>query len=79
LVVVIRVWFLVDASVAFRFYAKGLTQDGSQLVGQVIRICARLGRGLSERHVNRLWSKGKLRWGIITKVAGFRLAIGVET
>jgi hypothetical protein len=30
---VIGVWFLVDASSAFRFYAKGLTQDGTQLVG----------------------------------------------
>jgi hypothetical protein len=33
LVIVIGVWFLVDVSSAFRFYAEGLTQDGSQLVG----------------------------------------------
>jgi hypothetical protein len=33
LVIVIGVWFLVDTSLAFRFYAKGLMQDGSQLVG----------------------------------------------
>jgi uncharacterized membrane protein YdbT with pleckstrin-like domain len=32
-VIVIGVWFLVDASLVFRFYAEGLTQDGSQLVG----------------------------------------------
>jgi hypothetical protein len=33
LVVVIGVWFLVDMFSAFRLYAKGLTQDSSQLVG----------------------------------------------
>jgi hypothetical protein len=33
LVIVIEVCFLVDTSLAFRFYVKGLTQDGSHLVG----------------------------------------------
>jgi hypothetical protein len=33
LVIVIEVRFLVDVSSAFRFYAEGLLQDGSQLVG----------------------------------------------
>jgi hypothetical protein len=33
LVIVTRVSFLVDTSSAFRFYAEGLTQDDSQLVG----------------------------------------------
>jgi hypothetical protein len=33
LVVVVRIWLLVDASSTFRFYAQGLTQDASQLVG----------------------------------------------
>jgi hypothetical protein len=33
LVIVVGVWLLVDTSSAFRFYAKGLSQDGSQLVG----------------------------------------------
>jgi hypothetical protein len=32
LVVVVRVWLLVDTSSAFRFYAEGLSQDGSQLI-----------------------------------------------
>jgi hypothetical protein len=33
LVVVIRVWLLVNASSDFRFYAQGLLQDSGQLVG----------------------------------------------
>jgi hypothetical protein len=33
LVIVIGVWFLVYMSPAFRIYAEGLTQDGSQLIG----------------------------------------------
>jgi hypothetical protein len=33
LVIVIRLWFLIDASSAFRFYAEGLNQNGSQLIG----------------------------------------------
>jgi hypothetical protein len=32
LVVVVRIWFLVDTSSVFRFYAEGLTQDSSQLI-----------------------------------------------
>jgi hypothetical protein len=40
LIVLIRIWFLVDASSAFRFYAEGLTQDDSQLIGYVVRIYA---------------------------------------
>jgi hypothetical protein len=33
LVILIRVWFLINASSAFRLYVEGLTQDSSQLVG----------------------------------------------
>jgi hypothetical protein len=33
LVIVIRVEFLIDARPAFRFYAEGLMQNSSQLVG----------------------------------------------
>jgi hypothetical protein len=33
LVIVIRVWFLINASSAFRFYVEGLMQDSCQLVG----------------------------------------------
>jgi hypothetical protein len=32
LLVVVRIQFLVDMSSAFRFYAKGRAQDGSQLI-----------------------------------------------
>jgi hypothetical protein len=33
LVIIIRVWLLVNASMAFRFYVEGFLQNGSQLVG----------------------------------------------
>jgi hypothetical protein len=33
LIVVVRIWLLVDTSSTFRFYVEGLMQDGSQLVG----------------------------------------------
>jgi hypothetical protein len=35
--------------------------------------------GSSGRHVNRLWSKGELWWGFITKAVGFWLTVGIET
>jgi hypothetical protein len=65
-------------SSTFGFYVKGHAQDSSQLVGQVVRIHARLGRGLSGRHVNWLWSKRKLHRGLIAKAVCFRLAVDVE-
>jgi hypothetical protein len=71
-------WFLVDTSSTFRLDAEGLMQDGSQLVGLVIGIRARLGYGSSGRHVNWLWSKGELWWGFIIKAAGFWLVVGIE-
>jgi hypothetical protein len=33
LVVIVGIWFLVDASSGFRFYVEGFMQDGSQLIG----------------------------------------------
>jgi hypothetical protein len=79
LVIVIEVWFWVDVSSAFRLYAEGLMQDSSQLVGYVIRIHARLNSSSSWHHVNWLRSKGELLRGLISKAAGFRLVVGVET
>jgi hypothetical protein len=38
-----------------------------------------LGYGSIGHHVNWMWSKGELRWGFITKAAGFWLAVGIET
>jgi hypothetical protein len=79
LVIVVRIWFLVDTSSAFRFYAEELTQDGSQLISYFVRVHAGLGCGSSGRHVNWLLSKGELWWCFITKAFGFWLAVGIET
>jgi hypothetical protein len=65
-------------SSAFRFYAKGLMQDGSQLISSVVRVHTELDYDLSGRHVNWLWYKGESWWSFITKVVGFRLAVGIK-
>jgi hypothetical protein len=78
LVIVTGVWFVVNVPSSFRFYAKGLTQDTSQLVGQVVRIHARLDCCSRRHHVNWSRPKRKLRRGLIAKAVNFWLVVGIE-
>jgi hypothetical protein len=77
LVIVIRVGLLIDMPLTFGVYAEGLSQNSSQLVGQVIRLNTQLACSSSGHHVNWLWPKRKLRWGLVTKTVVFRLALHV--